>query len=217
MIVLGSIDNQFKMRRLHKKRAGKFQRNQTESWYESKWSIITGVAVAAFTLGLNGPALLQNIRQMPNEVTVTKSQYTSWLKDDEKWQGDWSGYPEYVVNVSDMHLSEDVDARLTIFAKEGELGGMIATGKICQNVPFNFLMIRGKVSGNKSQVEVWDYLGGKDKVFATLELVRGDDVITINPISGATDWFPKAARIGKHPEVNGEFLTNYCADQRKQS
>jgi hypothetical protein len=60
-----------------------------EPWYKRTWVVVAAVGSAAFTLGMNGPTLLQNIRKLPSEVETTHDQFVSWLKEDAAWEGDW--------------------------------------------------------------------------------------------------------------------------------
>ena len=148
---------------------------------------------------------------MPTEISATSDQYLSWRKEDEKWTGDWSTFPEGIVDMADMNLSDGVDLKMSLVSKSGDIGGEISTGTICKRVPhFDFLMIKGKVSGNTARIAVWDIIGGKAVTFADLDLVRKDDVITVKPVSGNGDWFPSGARIGKHPDTDKQFLANFC-------
>ncbi len=185
-------------------------------WYKRMWVVVSAVGAIAFSLGLHGPTLLQNIRKMPAEVHETTDQYMSWLKEDKNWEGDWSNFPEGIVNMADMQLSEDVDLKISISSKNGQVDGMIATGAICKNVPyFDFLMLRGNVSGDTAHLEAWDIVGGKSRVFAKIDLVRKDDVITVKPLAGAKSWFPNDARIGRHPSAEPDFMSGYCKEKRK--
>jgi hypothetical protein len=188
----------------------------TQPWYKKLWLVASAVGAVAFTLGLNGPTILQNLRKMPAEVSATSDQYFSWLKEDEKWTGNWSTFPEYIVNMEDMKLSENVDLKISLISTNGEIGGEVSTGEICKNVPyFDFLMLRGKVSGKTAHVIVWDIIGGKTVEFGELDLIREDDVITVKPLSGNTKWFPAGARIGMHPTPDEGFLSNFCNRGKK--
>lgn len=187
-----------------------------QPWYRKLWVVVSAVAGVAFTLGLNGPTILQNLRKMPQEVSATTDQYLSWVKEDGSWEGDWSTFPEGIVNMEDMKLSQNTDLKISIRAKNGEVGGEISTGEICRNVPhFDFLLLRGRVSGRSAHVTVWDIIGGKTVEFGEIELVRDADVITVRPLSGNTNWFPNSARIGKHPDKEEGFLSGFCKGKRK--
>lgn len=183
-------------------------------WYKRTWVIVVAVGSVVYTLGMNGQTLLQNIRKLPTEVETTYDQYVSWLKEDAEWAGDWSTFPEGVVDMADMRLSEGIDLKISLKAKNGELGGMIAAGKVCSNVPFDFLMLRGSVFGTAANVEVRDIIGGHQRVFERLKLVRDENVITVHPLEGALSWFPQGARIGKHPDANEAFMNDFCTEKK---
>ena len=183
--------------------------NQTPL-YKRVWVVASAVGAVMFALGLNGPTILQNLRKMPSEVEATRDQYLSWMKEDEEWTGSWSSFPEGIVNMEDMNLS-NTRLKLSLTSKNGELGGEISSPAICRDMPhFDFLLLRGKVSGRTAEVIVWDVVGGKTVEFARLTLERIDGVITVTPKSGKTSWFEDNARIGKHPDAENNFLVGYC-------
>lgn len=116
--------------------------------------------------------------------------------------------------MADMRLSEATDLKISLQAKNGELGGMIAAGNVCANVPFDFLLLRGSVSGTTANVEVWDIIGGHQRVFEHLKLVRDGNVITVHTLGGASSWFPQGARIGKHPDADEAFMNGFCKEKK---
>jgi len=147
---------------------------------------------------------------------MTRDQYLGWLKEDSAWTGDWSSFPEGIVNMGEMRLSEGIDLKVTVHAQNGELGGTIASGRICANVPvFDFLLLRGSVSGNTATVEVWDIIGGHSRVFERLNFVREQEVITVLTEAGDKSWFPNGARIGRHPTTDDSFMSDFCSRFRK--
>lgn len=175
------------------------------------WVVATAVGAIAFTLGLNGPTLLQNIRKLPAELEMTRDQYLGWLKEDAAWTGHWSTFPEGVVDIADMKLSEGVDLKISLQAKNGEVGGTIASGTICSQLPiFDFLLLRGSVSGNVANMEVWDIIGGHARVFERFKLVRENDIITVLPDAGDRSWFTAGARLGRHPDEDESFMQDFC-------
>lgn len=184
-------------------------------WYKRAWVIAAAFGSVAFTLGMDGPTLLQNIRKLPTEVEATHDQYVSWLKEDAEWTGDWSNFPEGINDMADMRLSEGIDLKISLQAKNGELSGMITAGTVCSNVPFDFLLLRGSVTGTAANVEVWDIDGGHQRVFEHLKLVRDGNVITVHPLGGETNWFPQGARIGKHTDANDAFMNGFCQEKRR--
>lgn len=120
--------------------------------------------------------------------------------------------------MADMKLS-DTDMQITIWSKEGEIDGTIATKKICKSVPLvNYVLLRGKVSGNTATVVAWDIVQGHKKDFALLNIVRDGEVITVAPTEGFKEWFPATARLGKHPLEAGKVPEpdqTFCAEERK--
>jgi hypothetical protein len=162
--------------------------------------------------------MLQNARILPGEVRETAAQYQSWVKEDAAWTGHWSSFPEGIVDMADMHLS-DVDMQIVIWASQGDIDGTIATKRICKANPMlNYVLLRGEVSGNVAHVVAWDIVRGHKTDFAELELVRDGDVVTVTPISGRVDWFPNVARLGKTPaesDTGPEPDQTFCGEEQK--
>lgn len=187
-------------------------------WYKRVWVVMSATTIAVSALLLKGPTLLQNARILPAEIRQTTSQFQSWAKEDSAWTGHWSSFPEGIVNMADMRLS-DVDMQITIWASEGNIDGTIATKSICKSLPvFNYVLLRGEVTGKTARVTAWDILEGHKTDFAELELVRDGDVITVTPTAGRKEWFPSIARLGQHPDESGtqpEPDQTFCNEERK--
>lgn len=174
-------------------------------WYKRLWVIISATSVIVSAILLKGPTLLQNARIMPDEVQKTFNQFMSWVKEDNAWTGHWSSFPEGIVDMEDMHLS-NTDLEITIWASQGDIDGTIVTKKICKDIPIlDYILLRGEVIGNHASVMAWEILQGHKVNFAELTLERDGDILIVKPVSGQTDWFPPVARIGKHPLEVGEI------------
>jgi hypothetical protein len=188
-------------------------------WYKQVWFVISATAVVVSTILLNGPIMLQNARILPKEVIETKKQFKSWIKEDKEWTGHWSSFPEGIVNMGDLNLS-DVDMQITIWSSEGYIDGTIATKKICKSIPvFNYILLRGEVNGDTARVIAWDIIQGHKTDFAELTLQRDEEVLTVTPVSGQMTWFPESARLGRTPRKAGaepEPDQSFCTEERKE-
>ena len=187
-------------------------------WYKRLWVVVFAVSGVVSAILLNGPNLLQNARILPTEIHQTVSQFLSWFKDDADWTGHWSSFPEGIVDMADMHLS-DVDMQITVWAKGGGIDGTIATKSICKSIPvLNYVLLRGEISGTTANVIAWDIVQGHKTDFAQLRLDRDGDIITVTPVNGRKEWFPETARLGKHPLELGkepEPDQTFCDQERK--
>ena len=192
--------------------------NANAPWYKRVWVVISATSVVISAIIINGPSLLQNARILPSEIHQTTSRFLSWVKDDSSWSGHWSYFPEGIVDMADMNLS-DVDMQITIWSKEGVIDGTIATKEICKSIPLvDYVLLRGKVSGNTATVVAWDIVQGHKTDFALLKIVRDGEVITVTPTEGFKEWFPTIARLGRHPLESGkepEPNRTFCAEERK--
>lgn len=180
------------------------------------WVIVTAVIGVLFTGLLNAPTLLENARKLPASYQQTSAQFLSWLHEDDEWTGNWSSFPEGLIDLEEMRLT-DVDVQITIWASQGSIDGIIGTRAICKQFPFwDYVLLRGDVSGNSAKVVAYDYIGGRSKDFAELHLERHGNVVTITPVSGLTEWFPATARLGRHPmapDERPEPDMDYCDEE----
>ncbi|WP_114996972.1 hypothetical protein [Xanthomonas campestris] len=187
-------------------------------WYKRVWIVVSATSVVVSAILLKGPTLLENARILPGEARQTASEFQSWAKEDAEWTGHWSSFPEGIVDIADMRLS-NVDMQITIWASQGDIDGTIATKSICKSIPvLNYVLLRGKVSGNTAHVTAWDTVQGHKTDFAELKIVRDGNVITVAPASGREDWFPATARLGRHPAEPGaepEPDQSFCDQERK--
>lgn len=146
------------------------------------------------------PTIITNLENLPADVSRLATKYLSWYHDDAAWTGFWSEYPEGYVDLEKMNLS-DVKLGIDITSTSGEIDGMIGTKEIC-NLPSlaGFLLIDGKVSGNKAVITAFDYIGGKRQDFTKLTLRRDGIIMAVEPIDGIKNFFPREAKIGRHPD-----------------
>lgn len=186
-------------------------------WYKKAWFIIIALGGITSAVLLKGPEILQNARILPLEIGKTVSQFQSWVYEDSEWTGHWTAYPEGLIGISDLNLTE-VDFELTINSNEGEIIGSIATKEICKTIPFfNHILLSGNVSGNHATVVAFDYINGQEKSFALLDLERKENIITVKTIRDPISLFPPVARLAKQPgsSATSESNTVYCEKERK--
>lgn len=178
-----------------------------EAWYQRPikmgWAIVYGLGTAIFVFLLNAPELLKNLRILPEEVSTTTAQYEAWVYEDAEWTGNWSSFPEGIVDMEDMRLS-DTDLKITIWATQGRIDGTITNSAVCKAVPLDWLLLSGSVSGNEADVMVWDVVAGKKARFAQLVFSRDADILTVKATVDPAGLFPTEVRIGRHPGEEGK-------------
>ncbi len=189
-------------------------------WYKKPWAVMTALATALGFVLLNSSTILGNVRSLPGDVDKTAAQFQSWLYSDDDWTGNWSASPEGYVDIEDLDLA-DSDLKFTLWVNRGEIDGTIGTKAICRAFPsWNYILLRGRVNANgeTADVEAWDVLQGSQRKIASLFLERNGILLTVRPIAGRTEWFPKSATIAKHPGeigVEPEPDQEMCAEERR--
>ena len=178
------------------------------------WGGATAFIGAVAALLGNFTSIMADARALPSEFRRTSDQFLSWYHDDAGWSGYWTNNPEGYVDLADMNLSSEKMA-IDLIVKNGEIDGTISTLPICNAVPFDFLLLKGNVSGGKSaNVIVWDIFDGHKQDIAMLELHRGEDgVMTAIPKEGSIKLFPKSARLAVDPSSSrkaGDSSEEFC-------
>ena len=176
-------------------------------------SVIGSIITA---LLLNGPTMLSNAEELPSAFLRMRDSLLGWYYDDASWSGRWSSNPQTYVNVEDMQLA-DVDLRLEIYSKNGQIDGTIATRKICAAIPlFNFVLISGSIKGNRAEIVAFDTIGGRNQDFAKLTLERDGVILIVTPNEGEIGWFPSRARIARHSDSDQDKEFNeMCSKERE--
>jgi hypothetical protein len=187
--------------------------------YKKVWVAIVAIAALIGVVLKSGPEMLTNAEKLPAAFMSVTDKLSGWYFDDAAWSGLWSANPQGPVGVGDMNLSK-VDLILDTKAGGRKIDGTIATKKICEAIPvFHFIMIEGTIglTGKDAQIVAYDWIDGKRRNFATLNLKREGAVLIVTPTSGEVQWFPESSRIGLWGPELAELekpLDNFCKKER---
>ena len=196
---------------------------QISNWLDDHKALggfLVAIGVLLAWLFLQLPTALKNVHDFPEQARPVANKFLSWYYEDRQWEGLWSSFPEGLVDMGDMNLS-DTDIHLDIEAENGRIRGMLTSRKVCEKFPYlQSLMFEGVVSGRGARVIVFDYIGGKRVNIASLRLARHDGVITLATIDDQVMLFSGEVRIGRHPDAapttQQDLLTTHCAKYRSE-
>lgn len=153
----------------------------------------------------------------PAAYTKVSDRFSGWHYEDDEWTGIWSASPGYA-DQEDMQFS-DVDLILEIKSINGQIDGVIATKKMCEALPWDFILIGGCISGNKADILAWDIVGGEKTNFAKLTLERSGAIMTVSPTEGRVEWFPQKVRVSLHPQSdqaeNNKIFSDFCGRRKE--
>lgn len=174
----------------------------------SGWVVSGAILSAIAALVLNAPDFFRSLRETPNEIGLTSSEFTSWLYEDKSWAGAWTDTQEGFIGETDRTSTGMV---IELEVEHGSLEGSISYEGICNVMPiWDTLMLSGEVSfwGKSATVMAWDHVMGEKKNIVMLRLEREDEVMIVTPVEGNTQYFPKEARIiPMLPEPDSESST----------
>jgi hypothetical protein len=179
---------------------------------KSKLFFIFVLGALAYIL-LNGNTMLENLRRMPAEFVSTKNEFLEWFYNDAQWLGMWSATPQGYVNLDEMNLSK-TDLQLAISTmKNGHFDGAIITKNLC---PFTglankYVLIEGEAeNGNRAEATVFDFIGGRTKIFAKLKLKRQGIMMKAIPVKDPMNLFAKSTIIAQDPDIKpSDVYTNF--------
>lgn len=165
-------------------------------WFIVFWPIVS------FLL-LQSASAIQNLRSIGAEW----NSFESWLYEDKHWTGTWLPNPEGYVDGEEMGVDygSGIEPRLMLNAERGELGGTISTVGICKVFEafplIDFLNVSGNASmtGDTAVLDVWDYVGGRRRVYRKIELKRDGIRMDYKLLVGGENLLPKNARIWLDP------------------
>lgn len=148
------------------------------------------------------------IIEFPRQVSTGLAQLKSWHSDDEAWTGYWNNFPEGVVNMEEMNLTEEADLQIQLKSVGGEISGTISSKAFCGRIQ-TFHFIRGNVGRNSGEIVMWDIILGIGRDLTTFSVTRENGVLVVKPISGDMAGLPAISRLGKFP---GAFDENQVAE-----
>lgn len=163
------------------------------------------------------PAFFKGLNDTPSEFSKTKNSFLSWFKEDDAWVGMWSSFPEGVVDMASMNLT-DSDFIFYIENSQGEMGGYFTSQTVCKIAPLSFgiLMLDGKASASKATAEVFDIVQGRRLHIANFSFSRDGNVLTVKQIDGVAPLIEAPLRLGKHPSPE-ESTSTVDAPERDSS
>jgi hypothetical protein len=188
--------------------------------WKKPWLWFLGTIAALALLLTNINSILSNVRALPGEAGKTSEQFSEWYGEYDSWKGHWTNFPEGLVDMAELNLSQE-DFRIDINeTKDGTIVGTIETKGICEKTPlFEEFLIEGSISSaSKARINVFDYIDGHRRVFAKLTLRRDGNVITVIPDVDPMGVFAAETRIALDADEfkGADDQQRLCAGKREK-
>ncbi|MGA9582071.1 MAG: hypothetical protein WBR13_08900 [Allosphingosinicella sp.] len=188
--------------------------------WKKPWLWLAGSIAALALLLTNINSILSNARALPSEARKTSEQFFEWYGEYDAWKGHWTNFPEGLVDMAELNLSQE-DFRIDIDEiKNGAIAGMIESKGICEKTPFfERFSIEGNISNASiAKINVFDYVDGYKRIFAQLTLRRKGGVMTVIPDADPMGAFNQETRIALDPdEFKGDDdRLPICADKSEK-
>lgn len=195
---------------------GKDDKPEPSDWKVPALICAFFAALAALTTNLG--TIIDNAENLPGKISKAAGDFRSWYHDDASWNGHWTNNPQAYVDAADMNLSAE-DMSIDLNVNKGDIDGVISTKSICYAVPYDFLLLKGSVSGSSyADVIVWDTFDGHSAEIAKLRLKRAGIQMTVVPIEGTVRLFPKEGRLALDPTAEpfeSKKREAFCSDRLK--
>lgn len=166
---------------------------------------------------------LQNIQALPGELSKTKDQFLSWYHNDQSWTGLWSNFPEGILDMKRLNLS-DTEIKIIIHSKQGVIEGVISSKESCAKFPLlRYVLLEGRVDflRPKATIIAHDVIRGDNIFFGRmLASIDKDQVMTIEFQDDPSLLFPKTIRLAKTPNLSADDAYKQlddCAEERRSA
>jgi hypothetical protein len=156
---------------------------------------ISGWTVALFLGVLELPAKINSFStQLPKSIEIV----SDWLYLDKSFSGNWTSEGNIDAD-SELTNSEGAPVSMQVRVYNGEVTGEIVSEGLKDHYIYSRIFIRGKKSGAKLQVEMFDYIAGKPTRLAVMEIEHPpknvNDVISMKLVDQFGTFLPKEARL----------------------
>ena len=169
-------------------------------WVREAFTALT--AVVTFIAGVLGLLVLYATNK--GLFADLSEDYYKWLYDEDAWTGLFNNYPEGVVDMPSMNLS-DTNMQLVLTVHRGEIDGVMSEKRLCEvGFPHGYKLVKGQISalsGNAS-VTVWDIEQGYPKDYAEFNITREGVVVEVTPKSNSRWFGSETIRLAQHPYIN---------------
>lgn len=210
-------------RRTQEQLARRSERPQARSLGErSGWILLRAIMAVLGWFAANAVSALENLEKLPTTADRVYGKAVSWYYEDSAWTGVWSINSEGFMDQVELSL---VDVRIEMMTERGVVDGSISSPGLCKLLPLSaYVLLEGKVIGDKVQAIAYDYIGGERKNLFQVEVYREANdptILRVKASGGIAQALPNNALIRLHPQQkpmdpgNREMHT-YCAKEREE-
>lgn len=163
---------------------------EAKPWYKKAWPWVTGLAVVASWILINGVSALSNAEKLPSAASRFYSKVSTWYHTDQAWTGKWTNEGDI-----DVRFQPDIYVDLDLLVLDHSVQGTISSGPQRDAIPLQFVLVEGAVIGDTLDVLAFDYFQGVPKRIANFKITRIEsdslDQIKVVTTWQAQPWFPK--------------------------
>lgn len=168
----------------------------------NKSKLLVGLLVAIVALASGFLTLLKIYASDEATFKMYADRAVAWHYKTNLWNGYFSNWFEGIVNMEDLNLSES-SMTLALQASGNSIDGGMSEKRLCGIFPpQDFKLVRGTIShfGNSAEIQIYEFVGGRTKVFAEFTLHHDGLVLEVTPKKNSR-WLGKdTVRLLQHPE-----------------
>ena len=162
--------------------------------------LLSGWIVSVFLGVLELP---QKFHSFFENYPKAKSETVDWWNLNTEFTGSWTNEGD-VVAPSDRKL---VAVRMRTY--NGRVDGEIWSESLSDTI-HPVILLGGNVNHSRLDAYAFDYIEGKEAVFARLTIKKAGDDLILTTIDQAADFFPKETRLFPNPDaLEGKPLINF--------
>lgn len=186
------------------------------------WIAISALTAVLGWLAANAVSALENLEKLPSTVDRVYGKAVSWYHEDTAWTGVWSIKSEGFVDLVEL---SPVDVRIEMSTERGVVDGIMSSPGLCKLLPLSaYVLLEGRVVGDRVRAIAYDYIGGVRQNLFQVEVHReanNPTLLRVKASGGLAQALPNNALIRLHPQVkpmdqSDHEIHAYCAKEREE-
>lgn len=164
-----------------------------------KYLLLVSGWIAALFIGILD--LPQKVHSFFETLPAAKSDVATWWNLNVDFSGAWT-------NEGDVTATIAMPMALSMRVYGGKIDGEIWSDGL-SNTIHPVILLGGDLRGGELHAYAFDYIGGKEMVYATFKIKKSGDKLVLETLAQPIEFFPKQAELFANPDaLKDKPLTN---------
>lgn len=212
---------------LRKPSANRSKLSTRQKWWKfgfsesslTKTKLLFGVLIGIVAL-ISG--ILTTLRIYANDEATFRryaDRIEAWHFKTKLWNGYFSNWEEGIVNLVELNLSDSTMA-LALQTTGRTIDGGMSEKTLCEIAPpSDFKLLRGTIShfGNSADIQIFEFVGGRTKIYAEFSLHHDGLVLEVSPKRNSRWLGTDTTRLIQHSDstIDSGFekMKGFCSEE----